>query len=78
LPTIVIVIQTVVTLQCLLFVRAQLPPLPPPEISPHEQKHPREPPPPYHGLFILSVDTSCFAALCFTIADYLETRLSLQ
>jgi len=35
---------------CLLSV--QLPPLPPPKISPHEQKHPTDPPPPYRGLLI--------------------------
>ena len=38
----------------------QLPPLPPPKISPHEQKHPQDPPPPYHGLsvspFIIIID----------------------
>jgi len=53
------IIITATVLKCLLFVCVQLPPLPPPKFSPHDQKHLKEPPPPYHGLVTLSFDTSC-------------------
>jgi len=76
-----------VVVNCLSFVFAQLPPLPPPKISPHDQKHLKEPPPPYHGLFILYCDTSfCWCrkikqlmpslCLCLSVSTWMQFTYS--